>query len=231
MRTFSSLSTASKPSMSTSSSSSSTSLSRRWPPGRTLVDSSSVGRGPWDGLGLMVSREEPEPASRMPGLGAGTAGFTGRGFGVGSGGIACGRGFDVVSLGSGLGAAASRAGVGADLAASLRSLAGVRLVTLDAGPRTAARARDSLPRARDGFFAGLLEELTPELSDLTDWVGRRPQSYDRGLGRHLGHALGRRVRDAFGVDPDHPVVNPALLNDQGPDRRVAFQTAGRRDLE
>jgi len=33
---------------------------------------------------LIVSREDAEPASRIPGRGAGTAGFAGRGFGVGS---------------------------------------------------------------------------------------------------------------------------------------------------
>src|SRR6266571_8093631 len=193
MRTFSSLSTASKPSISTSSSSSSTSLRRRWPPGRTFVDSWSVGRGPCCGLGLMVSREEPGPESRIPGLGAGTAGLAGSGLGAGSGSAACGRGSGAAGLGGEFGA-----GFGAGVSTGLRPFGGVRLVTLAAGRRTASRARGAWPRARDGFFAGLLEELTPELSDFTDWVdGRRPQSYDRGLGRYLGHALGRRVGDAF----------------------------------
>src|SRR5205823_9677440 len=115
----------------------------------TLVDSSRVGRGPWGELGLMVSREDPEPEMRIPGLGAGTAGFTGRGFGVGSGGIACGRGLGAVCLGgdfgAGLGAAALGAGRGADWLVGWRPWVGVRLVTVDAGPRTAARARDASP--------------------------------------------------------------------------------------
>src|SRR5207302_3984076 len=81
----------------TSSSSSSTSLRRRDPPGRTLVESWSCGRGPWDGLGLMVSLDEAEPGSRIPGLDVGEAGLAGSGLGVGSG---AGR---AVAAGGGLG--------------------------------------------------------------------------------------------------------------------------------
>ena len=60
------------------------------------MDSWSWGLGPWVGLGLMVSRDEADPASRIPVRGAGVAGLTGRGLGVGSwvssGRLAAGRG-------------------------------------------------------------------------------------------------------------------------------------------
>src|SRR6266566_3911753 len=224
MRTRSSFSTASNPSIKTSSSSSSTSLSRRGPPGRTLVDSSSCGRGPCGGLGLMVRRDEAEPASRMPGRGAGTAGLMGSGFGVGS----C----------SGLGArltlgGACVAGLGAVRAGPvtvLRPWGGVRFAALAAG-RLGARAGGFWPRACDGFLDGPLEELTPEFSDSPDWAWRGPQRYDRRLRRHLRHALSRCVGNALGVNPDDAVVDASLLDDQGPHRSVSLQAAGAGDLQ
>ncbi|TMC81559.1 MAG: hypothetical protein E6J06_12615 [Chloroflexi bacterium] len=76
-----------------------------------MVESWSCGLGPWVGLGLIVSREEADPASRIPVRGAGVAGLTGRGLGGGSGpgsrrlaacgGAGLGLGFDV-ALGVGL---------------------------------------------------------------------------------------------------------------------------------
>src|SRR5690349_19116048 len=142
MRTFSPASVASKPSIRTSSSSSSTSLSLRGPLGRALVESWSCGRGPVVGLGLMVRREDAEPARRMPGREGGMTGRVGRGFGLGS----C-RGAGVAATGGFLAFGSLAAGFlpGALWAAD------------------AARARDLSGRARAGFFDGRLEELTPEL--------------------------------------------------------------------
>lgn len=94
MRTFCPSSMASNPSTSTSSSSSSTSLSLRMPPGRTLVEGTSAGCGPCDGPGLIVSRDDPEPASLMPGRGGGAAA---RGAGAVAGG-AGGAGFSTPAL-------------------------------------------------------------------------------------------------------------------------------------
>ena len=136
----------------------------------------------------MVSRDEAEPASRMPRRsGGGTAGLVGSALGGGSGG----------DLGAGLGA-------------GLRTAGTVRFEAL-AG-RSAARARGALPRARDGFFDGLLEELTPELSDLPDRVRVGFQSYDGRLCRHMRHPFERSVRDALGMNADHPIVNAAFLD-------------------
>src|SRR5438445_692155 len=199
-------------------------LSRRGPPGRSLVDSSSCGRGPCGGLGLMVRRDEAEPASRMPGRGAGTAGLMGSGFGVGS----C----------SGLGArltlgGACVAGLGAVRAGpvtALRPWGGVRFAAL-AASRLGARAGGFWPRACDGFLDCPLEELTPEFSDSPDWAWRGPQRYDRRLRRHVGHALARCVGNAFGVNSDHSVVNAAFLDDQGAYCGVSLQPAGARDLQ
>src|SRR5439155_105492 len=127
--------------------------------------------GPWDGLGLIVSRDEAEPGRRIPGLGAGgIAGLLGSDLGAGSGG-----GFR--STGEG---AAEADG----LAADFDPFGDVGL----AG-RSAARGRGASPRARDGFFDGLLEELTPELPDPPDWVRHRPQSYDGRLRLHLRESL------------------------------------------
>src|SRR5207253_10632753 len=121
-RTLSPARVASKPSIRTSSSSSSTSLRRRDPPGRTLVESWSCGRGPWDGLGLMVSLDEAEPGSRIPGLDVGEAGLAGSGLGVGSGagravaaggGLGGGPGGGRVTLGGGLFAVGAGRGAGA----------------------------------------------------------------------------------------------------------------------
>src|SRR5215470_19407455 len=197
MRTFSSLRTASKPSIRTSSSSSTTSLSGRWPPGRTLVESWSCGRGPCDGLGLIVSREDAGPGSRMPGLGAGTAGLAGSGLGFGS-------------------------GKGRRSAAESGLLAGRDVVALAWG---------AWPRDRDGFFAGLLEELTPELSDPSHRVRSGSQSYDGRRGGNLGHALRWRVRYAFRVHTDDTVVDASLLDDQRAYRGVPLEAACARDLQ
>src|SRR5947208_10091019 len=213
IRTLSPSRVASKPSIRTSSSSSSTSLSRRDPPGRTLVDSLSCGRGPWDGLGLIVSRDEAEPGRRIPGLGAGgIAGLLGSDLGAGSGG--------------GFRSAGEGAAEADGLAAGFDPFGDVGL----AG-RSAARGRGASPRARDGFFNGLLEELTPELPDLPDWVRHRPQSYDGRLRLHLRESLWMRVGHALRVDPDHAVVDAALLHDEGSHHGVAFETPGARDLE
>src|SRR6266446_169207 len=197
MRTRSSLRTASNPSIRTSSSSRSTSLRRRGPPGLTFVESWSWGRGPCGGLGLMVKREEADPARRMPGRGAGTAGFMGSGFGVGS----CSRWGGLAGWGGAF--AAGFRGAVAGLTTGLRPLGGCRLAALDEGPRTArfaVGARGGRPRGRDGFFDGPLEELTPEFSDSPDWAWRGPQRYDRRLRRHLRHALWRCVGNALGVN-------------------------------
>ena len=61
----------------------------------------------------------------------------------------------------------------------------------------------------EGRFEGRLEELTPELPDLADWVGHGPQANDRpGRGVHDGDVLGFGY--AFRVDTDHPQVHAPL---------------------
>lgn len=65
------------------------------------------------------------------------------------------------------------------LGAGLRPLGTGRLAALVAAGRVATRARDAWLRARDGFLDGLLEELTPEFPDPTDWVRHWLQGYDR----------------------------------------------------
>src|SRR5207237_4375592 len=139
----------------------------------------------------MVSREEAEPARRMPGRGAGTAGFAGSGLGVGS-------------------SSRRTSTFGAGFCWAFWT-----------GFDAAARARAAWPRARDSFFAGLLEELTPEFSDPSHRVGGRSQSYDGRLGRDMRHPLRRRVGDALRGDPAHPVGHAARLADQRPHRGVA----------
>src|SRR2546426_1044515 len=42
---------------------------------------------------------------------------------------------------------------------------------------------------------------------------------------------GSGVAPALGMDPDHAVVDAALLHDQGSHHGVAFETPGTRDLE
>ncbi len=135
----------------------------------------------------MVRREgeDVEPPSRIPGRGAGTAGFMGSGFGVpscsGLGtlvtfGGACAAGLDAVPAGP--------------ATVVLSPLGGLRFAALAFG-RPGARAGDFWPRACDGFLDGPLEELTPEFSDSPDWAWRGPQRYDRRLRRHVSHALAR----------------------------------------
>src|SRR5262249_9449366 len=99
------------------------------------------------------------------------------------------------------------------------------------GAERAARARGAWPRARVGFFDGRLEELTPEFPDPPDWVRHGLQSYDGGLRRHVWMVLERRVRDAFGVHADHPVVDAPLLDDQRAHGGVALEPARARDLQ
>jgi len=91
---------------------------------------------------LIVSREDPEAASLIPGRGAGTAGLAGRGLGVGS----CA---DCVGLGVGLAAARGVAPAG------LRPWGGIRLAALAAG-RAVTPARGCWPRDRAGSFEGRL---------------------------------------------------------------------------
>jgi len=85
-----------------------------------LVESWSCGLGPVGGLGLIVSRDEAEPASRIPCRGAGTAGLAGKGLGIGS-------------------SEASGSGLGAGLVGGLGA-GGVFLAALVAGRDDAARA-------------------------------------------------------------------------------------------
>src|SRR4029077_19218351 len=171
-----------------------------------LVENSSCGRGPVGGLGLMVSRDEAEPARRMPGRGGGMTGRVGRGAGFG-------RSCSSVRF---FGAAAlTTAGLGVGFGVRLGALGAVRLTALAAG--FAARARGVDSRARDGFFAGRLEELTPEFSDLADRAGGRFQSYDGRRRWDLAHPFRHCVWDALGVNPDHTVVNPALLDHERAD--------------
>src|SRR5258708_2893784 len=211
MRTVAPASVASNPSISTSSSSSSTSLRRRDPPGRTLVESCSCGRGPWGGLGLMVSLDEGDPANRVPGRDVGDAGREGRGLGGGSG--IAGRG-PAVASGVALGAAFCGAG--------WRALGGAFF---------AARARGAWPRGPDDFLDDRLEELTPEFPDPADRVRHCFQSYDGRLRRDLRHLVGRRVRDALGMDADDAVVDTAFLHDERAHCRVSLQPPAARDLE
>lgn len=185
MRTRSPASVASNPSIRTSSSSRSTSLSGRGPLGRGRVDSSSCGRGPWGGPGLMVSLDDADPASRIDGREGGTGlvwcpvGLDGRGARWGSG---RGAPFGIVLLAAGFGAAGlGAAGFGAaDLGAADLGAAGLRLAPerlaalrggLEAG-FAAARTRGAWPRARDGFLGRRLEELTPQFSNSAHRVGR-----------------------------------------------------------
>src|SRR5438552_10026977 len=220
IRTVSPARVASKPSIRTSSSSSSTSLRRRDPPGRTLVESWSCGRGPWDGLGLMVSLDEAEPGSRIPVLDVGEAGLAGSGLGMGSGAARA------VAAGAGLGVAlvAGRLTFGGDFFA-VEAARG-------AGPRDFAicGARGA-PLAPVGFFDGRLDALTPQLPDPADRVRHGLQSYDGRPGGHLRHLLGQRVRNALGVDADHAVVDTAFLHDERAHRRVTLEPAGARDLQ
>src|SRR5438067_13758246 len=103
----------------------------------------------------MVRRDEAEPASRMPGRGGGMTGRIGSGWGVG---MSTRR-----VLGGGFGA-----GLEAAFLAGLRPPGAVCFAAMPGAGRLAARARGALPRARAGFLAGFLEELTPEFSDLSD---------------------------------------------------------------
>src|SRR5438128_6445620 len=167
MRTVSTARVASKPSIRTSSSSSSTSLRRRDPPGRTLVESWSCGRGPWDGLGLMVSLDEAEPGSRIPGLDVGEAGLAGSGLGMGSG---AGR------------AAAAGAGLGVALVPGRLTFGGDFFAVeaaRGAGPRAFAicGARGA-PLAPGGFFDGRLRGPTPEFPYPADPGRHRLPNYD-----------------------------------------------------
>src|SRR5437870_1067629 len=180
-------------------------------PASVTRSSSSCGRGPCCGLGLMVSLDEAEPASRIPGLDRdGEAGLTGSGLGAGSGGALRAS---PPALGGLFGAA----------------LGGGGLATLSAG-RLAARARGAWPRARDGFFDDPLAELTPEFPDPSHRVRRSPQRYDDGLGLDLRPLVGR-FRHALGVHPDDAVVDSALLHDQGSHCGVAFTASSAGGLE
>ena len=87
---------------------------------------------------MIVSREDAEPARRIPGRGAGTAGLAGSGFGVGR------------STARGFGLAAG----------------GVLVAALEAGfeGRLAVLEGDACALARADFFARLLEALTLELT-------------------------------------------------------------------
>src|SRR5438309_3115176 len=211
MRTLSPARVASKPSIRTSSSSSSSSLRGRWPPGRTLVESCSWGRGPCCGLGLIVSLDEAEPARRIPGRGgSGDAGLVGSGLGVGSGG--------------GFGAARV-----SGLAAGLRLFGGGRLATRAAG-RSAARARGAWPRARDGFFDGRLEELTPKLPDPPDGISRGAQSYDGRLSG-LRQPLQGGVGHSLAMNPNDAVGAAAFLNDTRSHGAAPFLPACAGDLQ
>src|SRR5437763_7412269 len=102
----------------------------------------------------MGRRVDAYPASRMPFLGAGVAGLTGRGLGAESGtsarlgdGAACFLAPLTVAVDVDLGAAPGRFGE-------------VFFAAVDG--RAAARALAAAARARDGLLAGFLEELTPE---------------------------------------------------------------------
>src|SRR5712692_325814 len=231
MRTFSPSRVASKPSIRTSSSSRSTSLSLRGPPGLTLVESSSCIRGPVGGLGLMVSLDDADPASRIEGLGgAGT-------------GLAAGSGLGATGFLAGTRAA----GLGATCGLDVPAFAGASFATRvaepragfeafwarDARPRALAfcEARGAGPRARDGFFDGRLEELTPELSDLPDRARHGLQRYDGCGALRVRNPFWRRVRNSFRMHADHPIVNTALLDDQRSDRGVALETPRGHDLQ
>src|SRR5579859_2943191 len=214
MRTLSPSRIASKPSIRTSSSSSSTSLSGRGPLGLTLVESSSCGRGPCCGLGLIVKRDEADPASRIPCRGGGGDGWTtgaGGGAGVFSAFLACG------------------AVLGLAVEARLRGAA--RFAAVAAAGRVAVRARDAWARARGRFLARFLEELTPEFPDPAEWVRHGFQGYDRRPIRVLAMTHGNHRGKAFGVDPDHPAVNPSLLNHEGANAGVSLEATCARDLE
>src|SRR6267154_4188614 len=76
-----------------------------------------------------------------------------------------------------------------------------------------------------------LEELTPELPDLPDWVGHGSQGYDARPRRRVddGHRLG--VRHTLGMDPDHAQMYAALLNHERTHSGIALEPSGCRDLQ
>jgi hypothetical protein len=88
------------------------------------------------------------------------------------------------AFGAGFGEAL-RVGFAVDLGRLERVFSAAFFGAALAAERPVTRARDAWPRARDGFFDGLLEELTPELSDLPNRVGSGLQSYDGRLGGDL----------------------------------------------
>src|SRR5437868_10823583 len=169
----------------------------------------------------MVRRDDADPASRIPFLGAGVAGLTGRGLGAESGtsaslGAACFRAALTVALDVDLGAASRRFGEA--------------FFAADWG-RAAARALAAGARARDDLLARFLEELTPEFSDLADRAWRGLHRHDGRLRRDLGHSLRRRVWNALRVNPDDPVMDATFLHHERADRGVAFEPPAARDLE
>src|SRR5579859_444285 len=222
MRTFCPPSMASNASIRTSSSSSSTSLSRRMPPGRGLVEGTSAGRGPCGGTGLIVSRDEAEPASRIPCRG---------------GGAACG-GRAGAAMGCPLAGtfafAVAREPLTFGFGAVTRELTLVARLGLGAVFCALTLARGAWVRARTDFFdgfIGFLEELTPELPDPAHRIGEALQGHHRRSRSELLAWRRGGLRHALGVDADHTVVNPTLLHDQGADTGVALQPPGAGDLE
>lgn len=65
---------------------------------------------------------------------------------------------------------------------------------------------------REGRLEGRLEELTPELPDLADWVGHGSQGYDPRPRRCIDDSHWLGIRHALGMDADDAQVDAALLN-------------------
>jgi hypothetical protein len=117
---------------------------------------------------LIVSRDEAEPASRMPV----------RGGGAGCGGWAGGTAAGFLRGGAfALGAVAREP---LALGAGARELTLGGRFGLGAGFFALTLARGAWDRALTGFFDGFLEELTPELPDPAHRIGKALQGHHRG---------------------------------------------------
>src|ERR1700675_3446983 len=93
------------------------------------------------------------------------------------------------------------------------------------------RAFDARPGAPCGSREAPLEELTPELPYPAHWVGEALDGNDRRVCCGVDDDLLITVGNALRVDPDHAVVDAALLDHQGPHLGIALEATSVRDLE
>src|ERR1700687_4640119 len=85
-------------------------------------------------------------------------------------------------------------------------------------------------RVPAGFFEPSLEELTPELPDPTHRDGNA-LDHDRLPSASVGDDLLLALRNSLGMNPDHPFVHTAFLDDQRTNLGVALQPPSACDLE